>query len=202
MNQNFRSTTGIRNLKLLAKSKDLRKKNNVDYDITEYMNNYNTIKNKRIIEEIDKYDSDEENENTEITGDIQEINEFKLIDKLTIESIDSQNDNNLFISNDSTFSSNNLQMIKYKNGFIYVGLTKNDLAKGIGKLYHHNSIVYKGFFDLNQFCDYGVYKNEVATLLEKWGEGGFKKEKIESVLKDIIYLTETARERLLKLEKN
>ena len=96
MNQNFRGTTGIRNLKLLAKSKDLRKKNNVDYDITEYMNNYNTIKNKRIIEEIDKYDSDEENENTEITGDIQEANEFKLIDKLTIESIDSQNDNNLF----------------------------------------------------------------------------------------------------------
>ena len=160
MNQNFRGTTGIRNLKLLAKSKDLRKKNNVDYDITEYMNNYNTIKNKRIIEEIDKYDSDEENENTEITGDIQEINEFKLIDKLTIESIDSQNDNNLFISNDSTFSSNNLQMIKYKNGFIYVGLTNNDVAKGIGKLYHHYSIVYKGYFELNQFCDYGIYYNE------------------------------------------
>lgn len=49
---------------------------------------------------------------------------------------------------------------------------------------------------------YGVYKNEVATLLEKWGEGGFKKEEIESVLKDIIYLTDTARVRLLKLEKN
>ena len=118
------------------------------------------LRRTKSIEEIDKYDSDEENENTEITGDIQEINEFKLIDKLTIESIDSQNDNNLFISNDSTFSSNNLQMIKYKNGFIYVGLTNNDVAKGIGKLYHHYSIVYKGYFELNQFCDYGIYYNE------------------------------------------
>ena len=159
MNQNFRGTTGIRNLKLLAKSKDLRKKNNVDYDITEYMNNYNTIKNKRIIEEIDNYDSGEENEVTEITGDIQKINEFKLIDKPTIESIDYQKETNPFISNDN-FSINDIQMIKHKNGFTYVGLTKNDLAKGIGKLYHHNSIVYKGFFELNQFCDYGVYKNE------------------------------------------
>ena len=51
-------------------------------------------------------------------------------------------------------------MIKYKNGFIYVGLTNNDVAKGIGKLYHHYSIVYKGYFELNQFCDYGIYYNE------------------------------------------
>ncbi|MBQ3348302.1 TetR family transcriptional regulator [Candidatus Saccharibacteria bacterium] len=44
-----------------------------------------------------------------------------------------------------------------------------------------------------------VYQSEVVEIVRMWGEEGFSNEKIEVVLKDIMYLTETARVRLKPL---
>ena len=41
-----------------------------------------------------------------------------------------------------------------------------------------------------------VYKSEVARLTYEWGCRGFCKDEFEKILSEIVYLTETARERL------
>ena len=45
-----------------------------------------------------------------------------------------------------------------------------------------------------------IYAKEVAGIIEEWGKEGFLEERIEEVLKDIMYLTETMRQRLKPLE--
>ena len=47
-----------------------------------------------------------------------------------------------------------------------------------------------------------IYVGEVVALLEKWAKEGFEEAGIEIVVKDLIYLTETARSRLTMLEQN
>lgn len=43
---------------------------------------------------------------------------------------------------------------------------------------------------------FAVYKSEVARLTYEWGCRGFCKDEFEKILSEIVYLTETARERL------
>ncbi|MBQ9018124.1 TetR/AcrR family transcriptional regulator [Candidatus Saccharibacteria bacterium] len=41
-----------------------------------------------------------------------------------------------------------------------------------------------------------IYVSEIIEMIDYWGEGGFKDEEMEEVLSDIMYLTDTARQRL------
>ena len=45
-----------------------------------------------------------------------------------------------------------------------------------------------------------VYRGEVLGLLEEWGKSGFSDKELNKVLENIIYLTNTIRERLLNLK--
>lgn len=44
-----------------------------------------------------------------------------------------------------------------------------------------------------------IYTSEVAKILFRWGQKGFNKMHFENVLHDTLYLTETARERLVPM---
>lgn len=43
---------------------------------------------------------------------------------------------------------------------------------------------------------FAVYKSEVARLIYEWGSKGFDQNEMKKILDEILYLTETARERL------
>lgn len=45
-----------------------------------------------------------------------------------------------------------------------------------------------------------IYENEVLGAIEIWGEKGFSEEKLEVILKDVMYLTRTAPQKLLPLK--
>ena len=47
---------------------------------------------------------------------------------------------------------------------------------------------------------FNVYQNEVIGVIEAWGKQGFPAESLDTVLVDIMYLTRTARQRLLPLK--
>ena len=49
---------------------------------------------------------------------------------------------------------------------------------------------------------YKIYAKEVVGVIEVWKDSGFSMKKIEKVLDDIMYLTETAKGRLLPLIEN
>ena len=44
-----------------------------------------------------------------------------------------------------------------------------------------------------------IYESEVTEIIFEWGEKGFPEEKIEKVLSDIMFLTKTARDRLMPI---
>ena len=47
---------------------------------------------------------------------------------------------------------------------------------------------------------YNIYANEVLGVIEAWGAKGFPKNSIDQVLNDIMYLTDTARQKLLPIK--
>ena len=47
---------------------------------------------------------------------------------------------------------------------------------------------------------YNIYANEVLGVIETWGAKGFPKESINQVLSDILYLTDSARQKLLPIK--
>jgi len=47
---------------------------------------------------------------------------------------------------------------------------------------------------------YNIYANEVLGVIEAWGAQGFPKNSIDQVLNDILYLTDTARQKLLPIK--
>ena len=46
-----------------------------------------------------------------------------------------------------------------------------------------------------------IYKSEIIQLVFEWGKRGFSNKEIEKVLADIMYLTETARDRLMPINE-
>ena len=46
---------------------------------------------------------------------------------------------------------------------------------------------------------FGVYKGEVVEIIFEWGERGFLEGELEKVLSDILYLSKTARARLIPI---
>lgn len=55
-------------------------------------------------------------------------------------------------------------------------------------------------FPKNSDRIFRIYASEVAELIMEWGEKGFSEKEMGQVLSDIMYLTESARSRLLPLE--
>ncbi|MDO4752872.1 MAG: TetR/AcrR family transcriptional regulator [Candidatus Saccharibacteria bacterium] len=47
----------------------------------------------------------------------------------------------------------------------------------------------------------GIYVSEVVELIFEWGKRGFSERELESILKDIMYLTETSRNRLMPISQ-
>lgn len=46
---------------------------------------------------------------------------------------------------------------------------------------------------------FAIYTNEVVGVIEGWGKSGFSENEVEKVLGDIMYLTETCRDRLMPI---
>lgn len=44
-----------------------------------------------------------------------------------------------------------------------------------------------------------IYVNEIVGVIEEWGEKGFSEKEIEKLLNDVMYLTETAHDRLMPI---
>lgn len=47
---------------------------------------------------------------------------------------------------------------------------------------------------------FSIYKNEIVGVIEDWAEQDFSEKKLNKTLDDIVYLTQTARQRLLPLK--
>ncbi len=100
----------------------------------------------------------------------------------------------------------------YLNFLIFVVANKKEFKLILA---HKDSVIFeKMIWRLeNRICDsyflpqnskqvFGIYTKEIVGLLEEWGKRDFNKNEIESVLKNIMYLTETIKVRLVPILRN
>lgn len=128
----------------------------INYDINEYLNNYNTLNNKRLIEEFENIDNCEEQKKEQINSLIES----------SIKSDLHMNDKEYEFNDALFFSSKDNPTTIYDlgegpkfidtNEYIYFGYIKNNQKSGTGLLCNKiKKYFYKGYFKKDQF-DYGI----------------------------------------------
>lgn len=136
-------------------SKQLNRRE-INYDINEYLNNYNTLNNKRLIEEFENIDNCAEQKKDQIDS----LVESSIKSDLHMKNKGNKfNDNSFFSSRDNstmTFDFGDNPKFFATNEYIYFGYIKNNQRNGIGVLYNKiKKYFYKGYFRKDQF-DYGI----------------------------------------------
>ena len=88
-------------------------------------------------------------------------------------------------------------IVRHKKAFKFLinsGKKKKKMVRMVEKIVGRKKKLPKNYSKV-----FRVYTKEIAGVIEEWGERGFRRSEIEIIIKDIMYLKKTARQRLAPL---